>query len=413
MLNIPETYLKNNEDYITIPAIRKFMKDHPAGAFKLSKPRESLMQSILDFGNQNNTNAEIVLDWIDAVLQEGIKDVYLQYAPIPEDVSLLLLEENSINDYLSAHAPCTCNKHICMNRYTEEYKLVSATYSTDTHGRKITFVYCRKLHVHDKKKLTTKVIDYPVVADYYPDCQWLLVRAKPRSNLYLFNPTGFKIEEAQSTTTEKEIKTVTDFVEIILRIDKTNKAENITALRHKVFGLVHKYTQTPKEIEDAIAENDEKIHTISAIIQSICSRPGQCIIPESMHKDIEDDVSNIIEKYLSINWMDKNIFIKDRDAYPIRLSATDEEESKVDQTAALEQPLQTKAIFFDNKKMLYKSKKCDGVVLCWKRHAPSGFSKDSFLVNINIAKKGQCVFKFPEYTEKEDIENVIFSIIDN
>ena len=42
-MNIPATYYKNNEDYVTIPAIKNFMHNHPDGQFKISQPREDLM----------------------------------------------------------------------------------------------------------------------------------------------------------------------------------------------------------------------------------------------------------------------------------------------------------------------------------------------------------------------------------
>lgn len=36
MLTIPATYYNNNEDYITLTAIRSFMRNHPEGKFKVS-----------------------------------------------------------------------------------------------------------------------------------------------------------------------------------------------------------------------------------------------------------------------------------------------------------------------------------------------------------------------------------------
>jgi len=171
------------------------------------------------------------------------------------------------------------------------------------------------------------------------------------------------------------------------------------------------YSSTPNEIAKVMQNNRDKIKEISAAIQSLCKVPDKCNIPDLMMKDVDEDILNVVEKYLSINWSDKNIFIQDRDAYPIKLSATDEEESKVEQSAGLEEPLQTKALFFDNKKMIYKSKQCDGIVLRWKRKTTLRSKESFFKVRIFVNPKGNCVFKFSEYTSKEDIENVIFSII--
>ena len=411
MLTIPATYYNNNEDYITLTAIRSFMRNHPEGKFKVSLPREELLDSIIDFGNQNDSNSETVLNWIDAVLQEGIKDIYLQYAPISEEMQLLFTSKSGIENYLDAYRNKTLNHHVCMNTYGQQYILVSALYIENS--KRITFVYCRKLHVHDKKNRTTKEIDYPVIADYFLDSAWLLIRAKPRSNLYIFNPDGFDIEEAESTTTEKEIRLVSSLVGKILQVQKESKSFISAQLKNKIFNLLHAYSNTPTEIAKVMEEKKSEIQDIANNIQTLCTVPNYCNISQSKAKDIKEDISNIIEKYLSINWKDKNIFIKDRMAYPVKLSATDEEESKVEQSAALEEPLQTKALFFDNKKMLYKSKQCDGVVFQWKRKKPENFLRDSFAVRIFVNQKGHCVFKFSEYTAKEDIENVVFSIIND
>lgn len=351
------------------------------------------------------------MNWIDAVLQEGIKDIYLQYAPISEEMQLLFTSKSGIENYLDAYRNKTLNHHVCMNTYGQQYILVSALYIENS--KRITFVYCRKLHVHDKKNRTTKEIDYPVIADYFLDSAWLLIRAKPRSNLYIFNPDGFNIEEAESTTTEKEIRLVSSLVGKILQVQKESKSFISAQLKNKIFNLLHAYSNTPTEIAKVMEEKKSEIQDIANNIQTLCTVPNYCNISQSMAKDIKEDISNIIEKYLSINWKDKNIFIKDRMAYPVKLSATDEEESKVEQSAALEEPLQTKALFFDNKKMLYKSKQCDGVVFQWKRKKTENFLRDSFAVRIFVNQKGHCVFKFSEYTAKEDIENVVFSIIND
>lgn len=162
------------------------------------------------------------MNWIDAVLQEGIKDIYLKYAPISEEMQLLFTSESGVENYLDAYRNKTLNHHVCMNAYGQEYILVSALYLKNS--RRITLVYCRKLHVHDKKNRTTKEIDYPVIADYFLDSAWLLIRAKPRSNLYIFNPDGFDIEEAESTTTEKEIRLVGSLVGKILQVQKESKS---------------------------------------------------------------------------------------------------------------------------------------------------------------------------------------------
>lgn len=411
-MNIPATYYKNNEDYVTIPAIKNFMHNHPDGQFKLSQPREDLMNQIITYAEKEHKE-EIVYDWLDEVLQEGIKDIYIEQAILDKKLRLLFDSEENINEYLKQFVNKAYNKHICLNEYNEKFILINSYYSIDSLGKKIVFIYCKKLHMHDKKKQATKIIDYPVTAEYYIEQDWLLVYAKPRSNLYIYNSQPFNIENAISTTTDKQIKEVVDLVKEILKLEKTDKTACTNKLKNSVFNLLHKYTNTPLDILNVMESNKDEINKLSNSIYSLCNNLEKCAIPTSMREDIEKDINNIVEKYLSINWKDKNIFIQDREAYPVKLSATDEEESKVEQSAALLEPLQTKALFFDNKKMLYKSKQCDGIVLQWKRKNPAFFADDSFRVKIHVNTKGHCIFKFSEYTSKDDIENVIFSLINS
>lgn len=413
MLTIPETYYKNNEDYITIPAIHKFMKKHNDGNFKLSLPRKELMEAIVDYGNENPENEEIVLSWIDDVIIEGIKDVYLTFLPVKNDaMKYTLADEVKCERYINAYLSDSICRHICQNRYNQNLLLISCELINTTYGKKIIFVFCRKLFIHNKKEMHTRGIDYPIIAEYYLDSQCLLVRAKPRSNLYDFNETGFDIEKAQSTTIDKQIKEVKDKVINILQLEAVDKNFACEMLKSRIFNVLDKYTNTPLEIKTVMDNSNGVISTIVDGIMNICDREENCSDVTTQRQDILSDIENLLEKYLSINWKNNDVFIKDREAYPVKLSATDEEESKVEQTAAMAEPLQTKALFFDNKKMLYKSCKCDGVTFQWKRISNDMF-EDHFAVKIYANPKGDCVFKFPKYTESEDINNVIFSIIND
>ena len=180
-MNIPATYYKNNEDYVTIPAIKNFMHNHPDGQFKISQPREDLMNQIITYAEKENKE-EIVYDWLDEVIQEGIKDIYIEQAILDEKLRLIFNSEKDINNYLTQFVNKTYNKHICLNEYNENFILINSYYSIDSLGKKVVFIYCKKLRMHDKKKKATKIIDYPVTAEYYIDRGWLLVCAKPRSN---------------------------------------------------------------------------------------------------------------------------------------------------------------------------------------------------------------------------------------
>lgn len=129
-MNIPATYYKNNEDYVTIPAIKNFMHNHPDGQFKISQPREDLMNQIITYAEKENKE-EIVYDWLDEVIQEGIKDIYIEQAILDEKLRLIFNSEKDINNYLTQFVNKTYNKHICLNEYNENFILINSYYSMD------------------------------------------------------------------------------------------------------------------------------------------------------------------------------------------------------------------------------------------------------------------------------------------
>jgi hypothetical protein len=410
-MKLPSIYYNNNEDYITIPAIKQFIISHPNNNFKMSLPRDELLEQILKYADKDDKNMEEVLQWVDNSIQEGIIDIHIESVKLDEKIKSSLRTDDDIISFLSKMINPGFDKHICQNTYTKDFVLINAILASDSLGVKLVFVFCKKLRVHNKYKMHTKVVDYPVTAEYYIEAEWLLIKAKPRSNLYVFEGDTFNIETAKSTTTEKQIQEVRAILIQKLDLEENDKKVRANLIKNHVFYLLHQYTKTPNEISTLITQNQPTILNITDSVVGLCNCTEQCSIPQGMKSDILEDINNIVEKYLSINWSDKNIFIQDRSAYPIKLSATDEEESKVEQSAAVAEPLQTKALFFDNKKMLYKSEMCDGVVLQWKRINSKYFPTDSFKVKISVNAKGACIFKFSEYTSQEDIENVVFSLI--
>lgn len=82
----------------------------------------------------------------------------------------------------------------------------------------------------------------------------------------------------------------------------------------------------------------------------------------------------------------------------------------MEQATGTEEPLQSRAIFFDNKKMMQKSRLCDGVVFVFNRRNPTKYNPN-FKVTI-ITNKDYCTLKFTEYIKEEDIQYVLFSVID-
>ena len=402
-MNISTIFTNNNENYLTIPAIRKFAENIPELKLGSSSDKQDMISAIEKYMNYSEENQEKVLDWLDYVCHEGIQDIHLTYAEVDTEISLYLNNIKAANDFIKEFISKDSNPHISFNKYDKNFRLINAYCESSKLGNRVVFVLCKKITLYDKVQKYQRDIDYPLIAEYYIDNCWLLLKAKSRSNMYIYTGKPLTLDTAESTTYEKQVKEAKNFLKNILRFDESayNAEEK---LKNKLFELLDQYTNTPYEIEEILCKQTDNINKISEHIKNLCGTQN------TLYQDINDDVRNLFEKYLSIIWADRSIFTKDREAYPIKLNATDDEASKVEQVAGLSQPLQTKAVFFDNKKMLYKSKKCDNIYLKWKRLNNKYFTKD-FSVSLSVGNKGICIIKFREYVVREDIENVLSKII--
>lgn len=215
---------------------------------------------------------------------------------------------------------------------------------------------------------------------------------------------NFTSDKGISTNFEKQIIEIEGKISDILGFISSDRRLVENTLKTKVFELLSRFSDTPEPIKKILDENEEIIKQTSNLIQTAANAPDRQLT------NVEEDIRNILEKYISINWKNKEDFKNDREAFPVKLIATDDEESKVEQESKSREALQTKEIFFDNKKRLYTNRKCDGVEFEWARKNKGFFDSDHFNVSF-VIKKGKCIIKFREYTEMEDIRNVLFSIV--
>lgn len=393
-----------SEEYLNIPSIKKFCKINKINLHGKSDKKD-LITIIESYADSSDKNRETVLGWLDNVVQEGIKEIQIKYRELPTNLQLIFSNEKSTLKYLQPYLTANIKRHICGNTYSyKNYQLVKCEYSNKSHGPCVTLYFCKEfLYVETNSDgTTTRKIDFPIIADYYFNNSWLFIRYKPRTNLFYDSSDGYTLNSKRISMIS-ELNNIDQLLNRIFNFDKYDEKSNSLTIKQKLYIILEKYTHTPAEISQIIKSSSTTIDNIAQKIIQICNTP--------LHTDsLKKDINNLVEKYLSITWPDKTIFTKDRDAYPIRLCAMDEESSRVDQTAGKNLPLQSREVFFDNKKMLEQQKYCDSIIFMWKRKHPEYYGED-FPVKIS-EKKGECQFKFSKFTEEEDIENVLFSIVD-
>lgn len=401
MFSIPHTFANEDESYITIPALKRFAKEKRNDDLKTTVDRPQLIEDIENYANQSEEKEEIVLDWLDQVLVEGIKEVQIKY--LDDTFPLDLLSDDAyVDGILTPVLVDNNNRHLC-GHYTEalrlyRYKIISES----DQGRRIQFYLGKLLCTFDKKKGSATTM-YPIFVEIFIDKGLIVARAKSKSGMYKYMDS-FVLEAATSTTAEKQMDNAIKYVCGLLSLETASHFESSERFKKQLYLMLERYTQTPQEIIDLMnAKTTEVNEMVDAMMNNIC------ILPEAYRDDVQSNVLNMVEKYFSISYPDKKIFTRNRDAYPLKLNATDEEDSRVEQTAAMEDPLQSKAIFFDNKKMLQKSQSCDGVSFMFNR-INTLYCTKQFRVKIMVFKD-YCTLKFTEYTMEEDIIHVLFSLI--
>lgn len=402
MFSVPYTFANEDESYITIPALKRFAREKKNEDLKTTVDRPQLLQDIENYANQSPENEAEVLDWLDQVLVEGIKDVQIKLIDDESFTTSFIDQDEFVEKALEPLIVNKTNRHLNKG-YTESLGVFRYEITNESvFGRRIR-LYMGKLLCTFDKKHGAATVPYPIAVDVYCDAGIIIARAKSKSGLYKYEE-DFVLEKATPTKSEKETAAAIKWVaeKLVLNTRKSFEAE--TVFKSQLYDMLEKYTKTPTEIINLM---DAKKTEIDGVVETVMHQI--CNLRAAYREDVKSNVLNMVEKYFSISYPNKQIFIKDREAYPLKLNATDEEDSKVEQTAALEEPLQSKAIFFDNKKMLQKSRACDGVTFMFAR-LNTMYCSRQFKVKI-VVNKDYCMLKFTEYTMEEDIIHVLFSLI--
>lgn len=400
MFDLPDTFKEDNEDYIVVNAMKNFINCRPNIKVKVGGNRRTLIQSISKYANESAEALEDTLQWVDSVAREGIKDLYIM--GLTDESLDIVRDVRKINKLVAPELNKIKCKHLCNNKYSESLSLVR--FQIENEETLIyTFYLCKYIYVYDGEH-DEKVRLYPICINIYPDEGLIVGRGKPRQNMYKYEKEGFEHQSANKILCEHQILRGIQYILDLLEIKSKDMSQINWDFKNCLYKLLDKYTDTPPEILSLISENKQDIdESINIIADKVCVKGNK--------DDIASDIMNLVEKYFSISYEDKSIFIKGKEAYPLRIAATDEEESKIDQKSARENPLQSKAIFFDNKKMMQKNQMCDGVTFKFKRKSKK-YYEDEFKVRINV-KNNYCYIKFFEYTEEVDIQNVLRLLINS
>lgn len=395
---IPYYFKTDAESYITVPAMRHFLKEKSVDTGNIVI-RSDMIEAIEEYAQSSDECAEQVRSWIDSLCRQGI--IELRISSIETDMADALLINEGVAVRRMKESAAQLSPHIASQALSKKFKIVQCNEEITDAGRVISIMLCKTVYVVPSKQ-APYTLAFPAFVDIYTDKSMVILRGKSKSTIFEYCDAEFTIEAAQPITLDNLFAEALTVIRNISGLNlKIIRDQN--QLKRRLYCLLDKYTRTPSEIDELMNSNGGQIMSITELIKNEI-----CNLDSAFDSDVLWDVKNLIEKYFSISYPDKTIFTKNRDAYPLKLIAKDDEDSKVEQTSALSEPLQSKAVFFDNKKMMQKSQCCEGMCFMYQRIDPLYFGKE-FKVSF-AAKDKYFIIKFFDFTMEEDIQHVLFSL---
>lgn len=286
-----------------------------------------------------------------------------------------------------------------------EYHIIT---NEDDEVTKIDFTFS-KLFLYGETGKTGDVTIFPVFIEVYLDDGFIISRGKAKSTLYQYDENNHMLlSEYKVDTMDYAVSAIDEIANIFeFKIEKDTKRiknENSQLL----YKLYDKYSFTPTDVMEKVNSQDS---VINGFVNQIFSNLSLDL--RNKEKALLD-ARIFVEKFISINGNNEEIFKNDRPAYLIKVTADDEIElTKIDTTSDKTVPLQCTEAFFDSKKSVVKSKMCKRLHLIFKRMDETYFSQTHPLVVQLGTHKNYGYVKTMQYAEEADIQNVLQAIFES
>lgn len=401
---IPISFRDKNEPYFVIESLQKFCKNNN---LKTTLDKVELINEIVEFANLNDENENNVLSWIDKSLKEGIKKVIV--TTILNSRELMNKSKEEWKELIYEKFNRNESMYIINGKHTENIELCGYNFIENKNKvEKVSLTYTVLLKEEKNRGVISKII-YPIFIDVDLKNKYIIGRAKSKTKIYRFKKEDVDDENLISTTYEKMINEAISKTMLGLNLEEESKDLRTHKFKGIIHSIVAECTKTPDDILKLLSSEE---NNIKSFVEKFFLRKGINFIKNKNLESAIEDINVFMEKYISINYEDKGVFTSDRYAYPIQISATDSDFSSVDESTCGDKPLQCTPIFFDNKKLIQREKKCDNVEMVFKREPEYFFTAKSFPVILEV-KRNRMYMDFRKYTLEEDIENVLSRVIRN
>lgn len=400
MLTIPN--FMDKDDYLQNPIMRRFLKEH---GLNFVENRADYIQAIQDYANSSPEKEDETRKWLLQVAREGSKEFCYKKVHGIQDI---YKNPAILRSKLESLYPNCPMKNVLTYRNTYDRELINYEIFVDEQGEVdlISFTFSRKVLTGENGHIGEDTI-FPVFVDVHMNEGFLVSRAKAKSTIYSYTESRLLFTDNHIDSLDYAYSAMTKIISDFGWENETDKRKVKNENSKMLYNMYKEFSFTPQEVVDKV----ESVKAISnGYIDTIFANLGLNIRNKEKARL---DLAIFVEKYISINGHNENIFKEDRNAYLIKVGADDEQElTKIDTSSNKIKPLQCTEAFFDSKKSVIKSKACNKLHLCFKRTNTMYHGKMPICVQFST-KKTYGVFKTAQYAEEADINNVIQTIFRN
>lgn len=372
----------NDSDYITLPELKSFISEFIDKDFDA---KDKLVEKIEEYANESLGNKAKVMDYFHNGLRYGKKEIKLyryfypdtRYDKNYQEVKLILQSLISKpNNFIEAI-------------YKDDFEAIFLAELKTPLGNTLLLDITRKVYTAEEGN---PYREYKLISSIgiIPEKNVFFIITKNKSNMS-FVPD----ENAKNVTTNVVFNELKNLILTSLDV----KVALDIGYENKLFAMVEKYTKTPAIVTTVMGE---KVATIENVVNGM---KKELDLDEEKTEFLTDDIKNIFEKYISINQDDKKIFIDGASFYVIQLKSRDIEQTTFTEHSADQDPIHCKMAFFNNKQALFSNAVCNEAMFNGKRKETKYY--DYWFRFKILARKDSVVFKFYEYTRKEDIFNAL------
>lgn len=400
-MKIPE-YL-DRDNYLQNPIMRRFLKDR---MLKFVENRADYINALEVYSNANPAKENELKEWLLKIVKEGSKEFcYRKIFGINEKHrDPVLVEEVIRNKFPDCPMQNVLEYKNTKDRTLTEYKIFT---NDERKIEKIDFTFSNLMLYGDVGKLGNVTI-FPIFIEVYLNEGMIISRAKAKSTIYQYDENNKMLfPEYRVPTMDYAVSAIDEIIGLFGFETEKNKKIVKKQNSEMLYRLYQEYSFTPKEVE-------EKVEQMIGINRSYVDKIFEDIGLDPRNKERALlDMRIIVEKYISINGDNEDLFKEDRNAYLIKVSTDDEIElTKIDTTSDRTVPLQCTEAFFDSKKSVVKSKKCNKLNLIFKRYNDMYLKNNPLVVQFGT-NKDYGYFKTIQYAEEADIQNVLQAIFNH